>query len=91
MILGKVIGNVVATMKHPDYVGHKMLIVQPVDQDGNPKGKSTLALDAVQAGIGDTVLVMDEGGSCRAILGTPDNRTLRATIVGIVDEISCKA
>jgi len=88
MILGKVVGNVVATMKHQDYAAYKLLVVQPVDQTGAAKGKSLLALDAVQAGIGDTVLVIDEGGSARAVLDAPDNRTIRTAITGIVDEIS---
>jgi microcompartment protein CcmK/EutM len=88
MILGKVIGNVVSSSKHRDYEGFKLLVIQPVDQAGTPKGKSLLAVDAVQAGIGDTVLVIDEGGSGRAILGAPDNRTVRTVVTGIVDEIS---
>jgi microcompartment protein CcmK/EutM len=88
MILGKVVGNVVASSKHRDYAGFKLLVIQPVDHAGTPKGKSLLAVDAVQAGIGDTVLVIDEGGSGRAILGAPDNRTVRTVVTGIVDEIS---
>jgi microcompartment protein CcmK/EutM len=88
MILAKVIGNVVSSSKHRDYEGFKLLVIQPVDHTGTPKGKSLLAVDAVQAGIGDTVLVIDEGGSGRAILGAPDNRTVRTVVTGIVDEIS---
>ncbi len=87
MILGKVVGDVVSTMKHPDYDGYKMLIVQPVDHQGQAVGKSLLAVDSVQAGIGDIVLVIDEGGSGRAILDAPENRTVRTVICGIVDEI----
>jgi microcompartment protein CcmK/EutM len=88
MILGKVVGNVVSTIKHQDYAQYKLLVIQPVDQTGTPRGKSFLAVDAVQAGIGDTVLVIDEGGSGRAILGAPDNRTVRTVVAGIVDQIS---
>ncbi len=88
MILGKVVGNVVSSSKHRDYEGFKLLVIQPVDHTGTPKGKSLLAVDAVQAGIGDIVLVIDEGGSGRAILGAPDNRTVRTVVTGIVDEIS---
>jgi microcompartment protein CcmK/EutM len=88
MILAKVVGNVVSSSKHRDYEGFKLLVIQPVDHTGTPKGKSLLAVDAVQAGIGDTVLVIDEGGSGRAILGAPDNRTVRTVVTGIVDEIS---
>lgn len=88
MILGKVVGNVVSTIKCPDYDGYKLLVVQPVDHAGVPNGKSLLAVDAVQAGIGDTVLVIDEGGSGRAILEASEKRTVRTVIAGIVDEVS---
>ena len=56
MIIAKVVGNVVSTEKHPQYKGYKILVVQPVDPEGAPKGRSFLALDGVQTGIGDTVL-----------------------------------
>ena len=69
MIVAKVVGNVVSTEKHPHYRGYKILIVQPVDPEGKPKGRTFLALDGVQAGIGDTVLVVDEGGSARVVIG----------------------
>ncbi len=88
MMLAKVVANVVATMKHPDCDGYKLLVVRPVDPNGRTYGGSLLALDAVQAGIGDTVLVIDEGGSGRAVLGAPDKRILRTVISGIVDEVS---
>jgi len=88
MTLGKVVANVVSTMKHPDCDGYKLLVVQPVDPEGHTYGKSFLAVDAVQAGIGDTVIVIDEGGSGRTVLGAPDRRTLRTVISGIVDTVS---
>lgn len=91
MILGKVVGNVVSTVKCPDYDGYKLLVVQPVDHRGVPNGKSLLAVDSIQAGIGDTVIVIDEGGSARAILDTPEKRTIRTIIAGIVDEVSSTA
>lgn len=90
MLLAKVIGNVVSTIKHPDYMGQKLLVVQPIDPAGKPKGKSMLAMDVVQAGVGDTVLVLDEGGSGRMVMETPDKRVLRTVIVGIVDNITTK-
>ena len=88
MILGKVVGDVVSTMKHQDYDSYKILIVQPVDHQGQKVGKAFLAVDSVQAGIDDTVLVIDEGGSGRAILDAPENRTVRTVVCGIVDEVS---
>jgi microcompartment protein CcmK/EutM len=88
MILGTVTGNVVSTVKCPDYDGYKLLSVQPVDQAGAPNGKSVLAVDAAQAGVGDTVIIIDEGGSARLILDAPEKRTIRTVIVGIVEEVA---
>ncbi|MCX6306222.1 MAG: EutN/CcmL family microcompartment protein [Bacteroidetes bacterium] len=87
MILAKVTGNVVSTIKAPGYESRKVLIVQPVTPGGEPCGKSFLAVDTVQAGPGDTVLVMEEGGSARWILGEPETFTVKSVIAGIVDEI----
>ncbi|MBA3063717.1 MAG: hypothetical protein FP833_12345 [Atribacteria sp.] len=86
MILGKVIGNVVSTIKLPVYQGYKILIVQPVNNKEEPQGESVLALDTVQAGVGDTVLVIDEGNSSRLIMNN-STAPVRTMIVGIVDAI----
>lgn len=86
MILGKVIGNVVSTIKLPVYQGYKILIVQPVNNKEEPQGESILALDTVQAGVGDTVLVVDEGNSSRLIMNN-STAPVRTMIVGIVDSI----
>jgi ethanolamine utilization protein EutN len=86
MILGKVIGNVVSTQKHPDYVGEKILIVQPIDAAGKAAGKSLLAIDRAQAGVGDRVLINDEGNSARMIIGN-SHAPIRTVIIGIVDAV----
>jgi len=86
MILGRVIGNVVSTIKLPVYQGYKILIVQPVNDEEEPQGESVLALDTVQAGVGDTVLVIDEGNSSRLIMNN-STAPVRTMIVGIVDAI----
>ena len=86
MILGKVIGNVVSTITSVDYENRTVLIIQPIDPAGNQKGKSFLAIDTVQAGLGDTVLALDEGGSANMIL-KPETNTVKQVIVGIVDHI----
>ena len=57
MIIARVVGNVVSTEKHPHYRRYKILVVQPVDPEGKPRGRSLLALDGVQAGVGGTVCV----------------------------------
>jgi microcompartment protein CcmK/EutM len=88
MILAKIIGNVVATVKEKGYESRKILIVQPVDPTGIAKGKSFLAVDMVKAGVGDTVLVLEEGGSARMILEEPETFTIKAVIAGIVDHIT---
>lgn len=86
MILGRVTGNVVSTHKHEGYQGCTMLVVQPVDPEGKPAGKTFLAVDRAQAGAGDLVLVNDEGNSARMILGDP-RAPIRTVIVGIVDAV----
>ncbi|MGQ9623616.1 MAG: EutN/CcmL family microcompartment protein [Candidatus Caldatribacteriaceae bacterium] len=86
MILARVVGNVVSTAKLPILQGLKIMVVQPLDGDKRPQGRTLLAFDMVQAGVGDTVLVIDEGNSCRLILGDPQ-APVRTLIVGIVDEI----
>ena len=87
MMLGRVVANVVATEKHPHYKGQKILVVQPLDAQGNPKGRSLVAVDGVQAGIGDRVLVVDEGGSARAVIGEESAMTVRTAICAIVDRV----
>ncbi len=91
MTLARVVANVVSTEKHPHYRGQKILVVQPVDPSGNPKGKSLLAVDGVQAGVGDLVLVVDEGGSARSVISDEQAVTIRTAICGIVDRVDLEA
>jgi len=86
MTLAKVMGTVVATIKSGDLEGYKLLVLQPVDPEGKPKGRSMIGLDTVQAGEGDTVLIIDEGNSSRMILGS-SMAAVRTVVVGIVDRI----
>jgi len=88
MIVAKIIGNVVSTIKAAGYESKKILIVQPITPNGSYLGKSFLAIDTIQAGIGDIVLVLDEGNSARTLLNEPDSLTVKTVIVGIVDHIS---
>ena len=90
MILCKVLGPVVATEKHPAFARLKLLVVQPVDEQGQDLGKSFLAVDrAMQAGEGDTVLVLREGSGIRQLFGVSLSSKLpiRSCIVGIVDSV----
>ena len=86
-MLAEVIGTVNATVKHPHYCGQKLLLVRPIKPDGSAAGKSLIAVDAVQAGVGDRVVIFDEGGSARAMLDYADGVTIRTVIGGIVDAV----
>jgi len=84
--LGRVVGRVWATAKHETLVGRKILLVQPTGVDGEPHDGTYLALDTVDAGEGDQVLVVDEGASAGQVLEL-DQPPIRTVIVGVVDEV----
>ncbi len=86
MILGRVTGEVVATRKHPSHERRKILVVQPIQPDGSDRGEAILALDAVDAGIGDRVLVVQEGYAAMAAVNRL-NSPIDMSIVGVVDSI----
>ncbi len=81
------IGDVVATVKHPAFRGRKLLLVQPLDAHGDDAGSSFIAVDDVQAGPGDRVLVLSEGNGVRQILKIGDQVPIRSVIVGVVDAV----
>tara|TARA_B100000949_G_C14150255_1_gene394481 strand:- start:306 stop:584 length:279 start_codon:yes stop_codon:yes gene_type:complete len=86
MIIGLVIDQFVATQKQESYKGQKLLLVQSLTPEGKPNGEPLLAIDGVNAGIEDRVLVTQEGWSANYILGeffTP----VDAAVVGIIDHI----
>ncbi|PJB00115.1 MAG: hypothetical protein CO128_01410 [Ignavibacteriales bacterium CG_4_9_14_3_um_filter_30_11] len=90
MLLAKVTGNVVATQKNTYLKGYKLLIIQNIDLDGNLIGKKdVIALDFVDSGIGDTVLVVQEGAAVKQILGHR-NAPVHSIIVAVVDQIEIK-
>ncbi len=88
MILGRVVGTVVGTVQHPFYgASRKQLVVRATNPDGSFDGeKYVVALDVVGAGVGETVLVEDEGNSARQILGAA-NAPVRSLVVAIVDSV----
>ncbi len=86
MLLGKVIGDVVATQKSPSHEGRKILLVQPLNLDGTDRGDAVLALDAVDAGVGDRVLLVSEGFSAMTAVGRP-NSPIDMAIIGVVDSV----
>lgn len=86
MLIGKVIGEVVATHKHPSHVGRKAMLVQPVNLDGSNRGDAVIALDSADAGVGDRVLLVVEGFSAMTSVGRP-NSPIDAAILGVIDEV----
>jgi microcompartment protein CcmK/EutM len=86
MYVGVVVGTVVATIKDEAFFGRKLLLVDRLDLYGRPDGWYDICVDAVQAGVGDRVLVIDEGNGARQVIGR-DPAPVRAVIVGVVDDI----
>jgi len=86
MLVGRVIGNVVATQKNDKLRGAKLLLVQPLDLQQRPRGAAVLAIDSVHAGVGDRVLIVQEGRAAQLALGQ-GVAAVDAAIVGIVDAL----
>lgn len=87
MILCKVVGSIVSTIKHDSYDNRKILLVRPVTPDGALKSGTMVAVDTVGAGEGNIVLVASEGRAATEILGFSSRQPLRSVVVGIVDSI----
>jgi microcompartment protein CcmK/EutM len=85
MILAKVVGTVVATRKDERLVASKLLVARPLDASGNPDGNYLVAVDTVDAGLGETVLIVS-GSSARMADGFKDT-PVDAAIIGIVDHV----
>ena len=90
MILGTVRGNIVSTINHPFYDGKKLLIVEKEDFSGKPGGYLIAIDGGVGVGVGERVLVIDEGNSARQVVKSKD-APLRSIIVGIVDRVDVEA
>ena len=86
MTIGRVVGNVVSTHKNAQLQGAKLMLVQPLDLDGGPKGAPLMAIDGVDAGIGDRVLVIQDGRSAQLVLGK-GTAAVDAAIIGVVDAV----
>jgi len=87
MYIGQVAGTVVATVKHHMFASHKLLLVERLDLDGRVLPRYDIAVDSVQAGVGDRVLVLDEGNGARQVLNVEPWGPVRAVIVGVIDEV----
>ena len=86
MLIARVIGDVVATQKAPSHEGQKILVVQPLNLDGSDRGEPVLAMDAVDAGIGDRILLAMEGFSAMTSVGRP-NSPIDMAVIGIIDAV----
>lgn len=86
MIIARVVGNVVATQKQAAHEGKKILLVQPLDLENRPVGDAFVALDAVDAGVGDRVLAVQEGFSAMTSVGHTES-PIDAAVIGVVDAV----
>ena len=87
MILARVLGNVVATHKNVRYENARVMLCQPVTPQGEETGATLLALDSVDAGVGDTVLIVQEGWSASTAATGEAGAAIDSAIVGVVDRI----
>ena len=86
MFLAEVIGTVVSPVQHESLDGRTLLLLRPLDVQGQAAGKTRIAVDRAQAGVGDRVIVIDEGNSGRQLLGVKD-APIKTIVVGVVDYV----
>jgi ethanolamine utilization protein EutN len=86
MLIGKVTGNIAATIKHPVYKSQRLFNVAILNPNGEPTGESVVAIDSVDSGIGDHVLITQEGRSAMTVVGQ-NEVPVRTVIVAIIDKI----
>jgi len=86
MLIARVVGELVATQKHASHQGRKALLVQPLNLDGSDRGDAVVALDAVDAGVGDKVLLVTEGFSAMTSVGRPQS-PIDMAVIGFIDQI----
>jgi ethanolamine utilization protein EutN len=86
MLIARVVGELVATQKHPSHEGRKLLLVQPLNLDGSNRGDAVVAMDAVDAGAGDQVLLATEGFSAMTAVGRPQS-PIDMAVIAFIDRI----
>ena len=91
MILARVLGNVVATQKNERYANARVMLCQPVTPEGAEMGATVLALDSVDAGVGDVVLIVQEGWSASTAATGEQGAAIDSAIVGVVDRVDLLA
>ena len=91
MILARVVGNVVSTQKDLRYEGARIMVVRPINPDGSDAGDELLALDAVDSGVGDMVVVVREGWSASTTSTGSPGAAIDSAIIGVVDMVEDSA
>jgi ethanolamine utilization protein EutN len=86
VIIARVVGTVVATQKQASHEGKKILLIQPLDLEDQPFGDVVVALDSVDAGVGDRVLAVQEGFSAMTSVGHVES-PIDAAIIGVIDAV----
>lgn len=86
MFLADVVGTVVSPVQHPVLDGRTLLLLRPLTPGGEPSGRTRIGVDRAQAGVGDRVLVIDEGNSGRQLIDVPD-APVKTIVVGVVDYV----
>jgi len=86
VILGRVAGEIHSTINHPFYDAKKLLVVEKTDPEGRPTGDYLIAVDAIGAGAGERVLILDEGNGARQVFAS-DGAPVRSVVVGIIDHV----
>jgi ethanolamine utilization protein EutN len=86
MLIARVIGELVATQKHSSHEGRKLLLVQPLNLDGSDRGDAVVALDAVDAGVGDQVLLSTDGYAAASSVGRPQS-PIDMAVIGFIDHV----
>jgi len=87
MILARVLGNIVATQKNPRYAAARVMLCQQITPEGEETGATVLALDSVDAGEGDVVLIVQEGWGASTAATKEAGAAIDSAIVGVVDRI----
>jgi ethanolamine utilization protein EutN len=87
MLIALVIGEMVATRKHPSHEGRNLLLVQPLNLDGTNRGDAVVALDAVGAGIGDQVLLTTDGYAAMSSVGRTQ-APIDMAVIGLIDRVT---
>ena len=87
MILARVVGNIVATQKNPRYATARVMLCQQITPEGEATGPTLLALDSVDSGVGDTVLIVQEGWGASTAATGEAGAAIDSAIVGVVDYV----